>query len=186
MGEELLVVKSKQDIEQMRSENPGKEVVSYLIPAAILECDKFDLLIELVSGGVVIDIDSSNIIYPPSLDEMSMNELTILEQGMKLDSFNAKEVQQGINFFKVEAILSDMVKRKLVTIKDNKYQVGDRFRFLYHPEKYSGSFIPEKMEVDGTKMEPKVKIADVRDMIDRVVKVNTVKECWIYYHKVKK
>ncbi|MBW3012200.1 hypothetical protein KY311_03370 [Candidatus Woesearchaeota archaeon] len=187
MGEELLVVKSKQDTNALRKMNQGREIASYLIPAVVFECEKFDLLIELVTGGVVVDIENSKVIVPPSLDEISMNELTILEQGMKHESFKPKDVaaSAGINFFKSEALISDMVKRKLVTIEDGNFKVGDRFKFLYHPEKYSFDVNIEKKNVDGKKLEPKVNIAQLREMVEKVAKINAEKQCWINYHKVK-
>jgi len=185
MGEELLVVKSSQDLEKLKKENPGKEIVSYLIPAAVIDCGDYDLLVELVKGGVVVDIDSSYIVNFVSLEELSMNEISVLEQGIKLGSFTANDIKLDMNHFRVESLLMDLVRKELLTVDDKRYKVGHRFRLIYHPEDYAIDVIPETIEVEGIKLEAKSKIYEVKDRINRIAKVNNLKECWILYHKAK-
>jgi len=185
MKEKLPVVKPKTIIEGLKQENPGVEIVSYLIPAAVFNCSSFNLLVELVTGGVVVDIDSNNVINIPGLDEISMNELAILEQGFKLGKFTTKDISLGMNSFRVESILSDLLHKKLVTIIDKEYEVTDRFKILHNTKDYATKETIKIQEVEGTKLDAKISLAQVRERIGSMVKVYNVEECWILYHKLK-
>jgi len=185
MAEELLVVKSNQDLDKLKMQNISKEIVTYLIPAVIVDCGEFELLAELVRGGIVVDIDTSRIVDFISLEELSMNELNVLEQGMMLGKFTANDIKTELNYFRLEAMFLDLIKRELLTLEDNKYKVSDRVQFVYHPEDYATDVIPETIEVEGKKLDAKTTVHAVKDRINRIAKVNNYKECWILYYKAK-
>jgi hypothetical protein len=181
MAEKLPVVKS--GINQPEKKNLGEKIVSYLIPAAVFDCGSFKLLVELVTGGVVVDIDSSYVVNIPGLDEISMNELSVMEQGFKLGRFTAKDISLGVNSFRVESIIADLLAKKLVTIVDKKYEVTDRFKIMYNIENYAANREVVVEEVDGTKLDAKVPLARIRERIEGIIRINDTKECWILYRK---
>jgi len=185
MKEKLPVIKSKITIEKLKQENPNAQVFSYLIPAVLFDCGSFRLLVELVKGGIVTDVDSGNVVNLPGLDEISMNELSILEQGFKLGEFTPKEISLGLNSFRVEGILSDLLNKKLVTISNQKYKVTDRFKILYNTKNYATKEKIELEEVEGIKIDTKIPLLQIKERINSLVKVDNEERCWILYHKLK-
>jgi hypothetical protein len=185
MKEKLPVIKSSITEEKLREQNPKAGIVSYLIPAVVFDCGKYKLLVELVSGGIVIDIDSSSIIRLPGLDEISMNELAVLEQGFQLGQFSGDDIKLNVSQEKVESILSGLLSKKLVMLQNKKYAVTDRFKILYNTGDYATKEKIVTEEVEGTKIDAKFSVGKIKERIDSIVKVYGEQECWILYNRFK-
>jgi hypothetical protein len=173
----------KEKLQVIKSKAAEQEGFPYLIPAVMLDCGAFRLLVELVTGGIVADIDSSKIIKLPGLDEISMNELALLEQAHRLGSFTAGQISLGMNTFRVESIISDLLGKNLLTICDQKYRVTDRYNIMINIEKYATSCKISAEEVEGTKLDAKVPVGKIVERIDSIVKVLNTEQCWILHKK---
>jgi hypothetical protein len=184
--ENLAVVKGKKTKEQIMNSKKGK-LTTYLIPAVFFECGSFNLLAECVTGGVVVDIDSSRIVNPPGLDKVSMNEVAVLEQGYTLGKFSAADISVGLSSVRVESILSGLLSKSLIFRDNGMYEVSDSYKIVHDAKNYATEETPIIEAVDTascTKLSPKFLVHQMAEKIGNLAKFNNMQECWIVYYKV--
>jgi hypothetical protein len=159
-----------------------------LVPAYLLSCsDKdlnFNVLVEMVNGEVVTDIESCATKSLPDFSKLSPKEIKLLQAGFKLGRFDEADLARAGQSLDIGNSLNNLVSLGFIMKKDNKYTLSSRFIFS-HLSKCACYEKIEYQKVDySIKLTPKTDIDAVKDSVSRFVNVLDVKECYIVRYDV--
>ncbi|MCK4670872.1 MAG: hypothetical protein KAT43_06770 [Nanoarchaeota archaeon] len=188
MGE--LVIMPDKSLEELQILNPYKELKSYLIPAVMLDTDNFEILIELIQGTIVIDIETANMVKIVGPSDMTAAEFNVLKQGMQFEWFNTSNIQIGLSEFRLRNILDNMCKKDLLLYQDRKYKVCPGFLFQFYPEKFA--IQKELVEISDIKalkakeLPANISVDDAKQKIGNFISINKTFPCYILHHYMEK
>lgn len=188
MGE--LVIMPDRSLEELQILNPHREFKSYLIPAVMLDTDDFSVLVELVQGTVVLDIENAKMVRIVGPSDMTAAEFNVMKQGMQHEWFDESHIRIGLSEFRLRNILDNMCKKDLLLWKDRKYKVCDGFLFQFFPEKFS--FRKELVEIrdikslKAKKLPANTTAEEAKQTIGNFISINRTFPCHILYHYMEK
>ncbi len=177
---------SAQDIRLM-NDSPV-DVKTYLVPSVMLDCkdstSEFRLLVDLVKGEIISDIDESVTFKLPNIKGLSATERQVLSVGKIMKSFTPADVmiKIGIEFARATNICEDL-KKKGVLAFNEKYSIMpglqiDLSRCQTHL-KVEYKNIPHEAKIDK-----RIEIEEVKSKIKELVEIKDAVECFIAWHKV--
>ena len=160
------------------------EVETNLIPCKLITCtDKtgeYNLLIELLEGGVVVNKDDFKTKFIPNMDKLTKTQINILKRAFKVKTFTEKELNGD---FKKE--LTGLKTKQYLVEKEGVYKLSDKYIFskLHHYKNLSS------IEYDTVKYDNKliseVEPDEVKKILSRFTEVNSEKDCFLINYKTK-
>ena len=182
----LPLIKPKISPNEIRlmSDKPIREIKTYLIPALQINCDRFNILIELVQGKVIQNIDSDSAADVPDLSKLSPNQLGILSIALELKEFGmAHIINKGFEFHHTQNILKDLIKQDLIICENQTYKLNPNLALNLEKFNFFGRIEFDNIEYD-TKISPKITKEETISKIKPLTKIQDSRECFIVWHKV--
>ncbi len=157
-----------------------------LIPATLFKCVKkgreFSLLIDLVVGHVITDINKEEHIPIVDITHLSAIQLEILDKALKLITFNAELLakETSHSLVKIESLLDTFTKTGFFTQKNRSFVINKHLRLISHPEDFAfyGKPIAEKITYNG-KLKAIIHTDDMRKKLGMFVDIKEISYCWI-------
>ncbi|MBD3204174.1 DUF87 domain-containing protein [Candidatus Woesearchaeota archaeon] len=180
----LPIIKPKITVKDLKlmSEKPVKNVITDLVPGYLFMCSeknkKFNLLIEMLNGQVVVDLDSFETKSLPKLDKLTKQEILILQKAFKLKKFRLENLIQKTSL-KAEDLIKELVKKGLLKQSNDTITLSDKYIF----SQLSKNACFEKIrfiEINyEKKYEPKISIDKVKENLSRFSQIDDQRECFI-------
>jgi len=185
----LIVPKlTPKDIKLMS--NGDTEIETLIVPCMMFLCDRngqeFNILVEMVNGGVVLDIEDIRIrtAYLPELHSLSQEELQALEKAFKLKRFTLESYVQGTGTgLDVKRVLDSLTAKGYLLNKFGNYELSDRY-ILTDLSKHAFFQKIEYQRIDTGRMLPKkVRIDSMKALVGRFTKVKDQRECYLVHYQ---
>ena len=180
---------SKRDLELM-SERTIKEIKTYLIPAVIVSCrsknERYELLIEMIKGRIVIDIQSSNSINIPIFSDITPLQMQVLNLSNELKGVTNADIMMKLNqdFGTSIDLIQRLCKLGYLEVTPNKKYILSK-NIAFDLDLFKTNERPEYMNVTyDKKLEPKINIDEIKERITKLVDVTDIKNCFIEWHSV--
>ncbi|MBN2457715.1 ATP-binding protein [Candidatus Woesearchaeota archaeon] len=182
---------SKDDIRLMSEEDV--KISTVLIPCMMFLCRnrsaEFNLLVEMLNGSVVIDIDDVRIksAFLPELDKLSREELKMLETGFKLKEFSTTDLikKAGLPIDSAH-IVEELVKKGYFahSEKQGEYVLSERY-VLSNLSRHAFYKKIEFSQVDfEKKLEKKQRVDTVKAKLSKFTDVIDQRECFLMHYSV--
>ncbi len=176
---------TKKDIKLM-SEKPIETIETQLIPCAMAFCKgktDFRLVMELVNGNIVTNIDAEETAALPDLSKLTINELKVLKECYHLKEFTPEDIKEP-SVVRVEAYVQMLASKGYLISKGNKYVLNPGI-ILNELSNYANydSISLVKMSFD-TKLKPRLSLDAARERLSNFVKVEEMRECYLVHFKV--
>lgn len=172
----------------LMSEKKIKQVHTMLIPAFLFRCEekesKYNLLVEMIDGDIVVDIDSYKKKKLPELQKLSKIELKVLQAAHTLKRFSEVAIRKktGIGF-DTKDVLKSLIEKGFIALNGGDYYVTDAF-ILSKLLKYGCNNKIQFKSIDFTKkFEKKARLDVVKARLSRFTNVIDQQECFIIQYK---
>lgn len=171
---------SLQDLKLMADgEVTGERTL--LVPAYLFACKekekKYNILVDMTSGGVVTDLDEGKAALLPDLSMLSRTQVRILMQAPKLGQFTKERLIQALKAnADVEEDLHDLVENGYLSEETGAYSLTDRF-ILSKLSKYAVYAPVEYAKVQGEQLEATSSLDEVKAQLARFTTVLDQQEC---------
>ncbi|MBN1502575.1 ATP-binding protein [Candidatus Woesearchaeota archaeon] len=189
--QELLpIIKPKitpKDIELM-SDKEIENIQLTLVPGYLFLCSEkdqeYNILIEMVEGEVVVDIEQFTTRKLPELDRLDKKEVRILQLAYKLKKFREGDlIKQGLSL-DIKESLNGLVKKGFIQ-KDEHYKLSDKY-ILSHLSKNACYQKIKFLKINcQNKLEPKANLDKVKEMLSKFTTIKDQRECFIVKYDVK-
>ncbi|MBU0980072.1 MAG: ATP-binding protein [Nanoarchaeota archaeon] len=179
---------TQKDIRLMEDE--VQKITTTLIPAYLFHCqgdDRFNLLVEMMDGQVVKDIDTLATASLPRLDRMSPKELFSLKHAYRLKEFTVEEfIKKTGSGLDAQSALAALHDKGFLDMDKKRFKVTDNF-ILSNLEKFRSFAKIEFKKVNyDEKKKPRANLDKVKDHLSRFTTVLDQKECYIVKYKQEK
>ncbi len=173
---------SRKDVVMM-SDKPVVSVNTVLVPAFQLVCrsgdDVFKLLVERVSGRVVVDKDSFVLKRIPDFSSLSSLELRILRVVYKSKGLSWDELASLVGSVDIKADASNLIANSYLVENNGFVSVNDDFVFTKLQKLASFDEISYESIPYNVKDDPLLSIDDVKSIVSDFVKVDDFYSCFI-------
>jgi len=187
-GELLNVIlprNSKKDIELM-SDKKIKEIKTNLIPCLFVNCNDFNLLVNLNTGELVKDVNfGRGTSFTPKID-LSPQQKRVFDAALTMNTFTSAEIfsKTGLQFSDVYDVVMSLVKKGYVVQEGNKYKLSQPFSLKLH--EYACYVSPDFSRVEyDNKLEKKYNSEEVLRFLENLTKIKSSKECYLVVYDVK-
>lgn len=174
---------SEKDIELM-SERPISSINKILLPGMLFLCDtgknKFNLLVSLVDGAIVTNVDTMKTSYIPELDKLNPQELQTLELAFKLKKFTEQQAISKTGNLKITDFLKSLLQKQYLMLHDSGHiTLSDRY-VLSNLSNYACYSKIEFSDAPGaTKSKKGISVDKIKDKLNNFVNVVDQRECFI-------
>ena len=188
---------SKKDV-MLMNENV-RDVKTYLVPCVLLNLshgqmnnntinnnnisnNNYQLLIELVEGHIIKDLDNKEFSKVPEFRSLSDSELKVVSYALTKESFNAADLMNvDISFIRADGLLKSLVNKQVLVKDGISYGLNENYKinkksFLRQPE-----FVAFDYDV---KVKSKINKEEIINNLSRIAKVKEVKECYVVHYEV--
>ncbi|MBU0535531.1 MAG: ATP-binding protein [Nanoarchaeota archaeon] len=175
---------SKKDL--MLMNDTQIKINTYLVPSVIFTCyteGEFRILVDLINGKIIKDIDNDISYDLPDLSNLSPNEMETIK--MK-DDFTAADVmlRKGMDFSSAMNLCETMASKGYLEKIDNKYRTKQGM--MIDIIKCNTFKDVEYKNVDyERKLEKKIEIDEIKQKLSKLTEIKDHKECFIVWHKIK-
>ena len=185
----LPIIKPKVTLKDIRIMNGDSEVQTMIVPCMMFLCDRngreFNILIDMVHGGVVVDIEDTKIktSFLPKFHELSQEELKVLETAFKLKRFNLETfVQKSGMGLDSKALLDTLTVKEYLLNKFGNYEISEKF-ILSDIAKYAFFSKIEYHRIDTGKMlKKKQRIDTVKALLSKFTRIKDQRECYLIHY----
>jgi hypothetical protein len=171
----------KKDIKLM-SEKPVEKIDTILIPAVMLFCKgktEFKLLVELVNGEIIINIDTLESVKLPELEKLTPNEIALLRECYKKQEFILEDLS-GSELFRVQNYLNMLFsKGYIIKSPNNKFKINEKFALKDLSNYASYEDISMSKISFEERVTAKLSINDIKEHFLKFVKVDAAQECYL-------
>ncbi|MFW6046417.1 MAG: ATP-binding protein [Candidatus Woesearchaeota archaeon] len=175
---------TKKDLKLMSVEKL-KKIETHLHPAFIFSCEsndkKFKLLVEMVKGNIIVDIDEFETKILPSIDSLNSSEIKVLEKAYELSEFSFEDFTSKSGFgFDSKEILNSLCKKDFLNKnKEDGFEVNSKI-ILSNLDEYSFHKDIEFKSINyDLELDSKVSVDDIKDELENFVSVKDTKEGFI-------
>ena len=175
---------TKKDLKLMSVEEL-KKIETHLHPAFIFSCESqdknFKLLVEMVKGNIIVDIDEFETKILPSIDSLSSSEIKVLEKAYQLSKFSFEDFTSKSGFgFDSKEVLNSLCKKDFLNKgNEGKYEVNSKI-ILSNLDEYSTHKDIEFKSINyDLELDSKVSVDDIKDELENFVSVKDTKEGFI-------
>lgn len=188
----LAVIKPKISLKEIElmSEQKISKAHTHLVPCTKILCERrgmeFSLLIDLVNGQVVRDVEQNISIPLPDLNGLNTEELKILDAALHVRMFSFSQIRTRMQLNLTKNSFKRLVKKELLREIDNEqYQITDHMQLLINPKEFE-SFV--KIEYASIaydkKLDIKFPIDEIKNRLNRFVDVKDTKECFLMRYEI--
>ncbi|MFH1398704.1 MAG: ATP-binding protein [Candidatus Woesearchaeota archaeon] len=172
----ILPFTSKKDLELMSEGNA--KISTTLIPAVLLDCGDFRMLIDLAKGQIIHDVEKQGIDIP-NLGVLSPSEMKILQVCKDLSNFSPADVmaKAQVDFSLANSVCNNLHKKGLL-VKNGKYNLKDGLVFDLGKYQFTRNIEYKSVDYDK-KLTTCFTVASVKERLRDFVKVKSEKECFI-------
>ncbi len=190
--EQLALVKGKTSLKDLHIIHDKDVIIkTRIIPAVMFNCKRkdveFNLLVDLVSGKVVCNLDNDFKVKITDLTTFSKEQVLIMEKALHLVNFTSFAIAQHskMEIADVENLANIFVKEDLFSFNGSNYTINDHLRLISHPQDYScfEQVVYEGIEYD-LKFDSAISIEEIKRKLDTFIDVIDSKECFIVDYKV--
>lgn len=181
--EMLSVIKPSISVSDFKIMNDADEVRTILIPAYQFRCKdnqgEFFLLLELVSGKVVTDLDSFELKNLPDFSKLEREDIMLLKHSFVLKNFNLDKLSKKAGRLVEKKELQNLINQTYVLGNNDDYRINEQFLFtkLRNAANFSKSEYL-RMDVDS-KQEARISVDQLRDKLSKLVPVIDTTECYL-------
>ncbi len=189
----LPLIKPKLSEKDLRliSYEPVTKIDTVLIPGILVKCRRkdyeFNLLIELINGKVIEDVDKFKVLNIIDLSKFSVAEVQVLETGLHMYSFTESMVtnKTGLGVTKVQNILNLLYNENVLTRKNEYYTISHDTTLISHPQDYSYNENIKYESIEFNEKEDKVvSVDDVKKKLNQFLDIVDVKDCFVIRYEV--
>jgi len=176
---------SKEDFILMQSDQ--KEIKTRLIPAVLFNCEtkssNFKILVELIEGKIILNIDTLKSARLPDLSKLSVQEIQALSQAFKLKKFTITEyIKTTGSALDSQMILASLLKKEFL-IKDNMGYRLNKEIVLGSLNEYA---FYDEVKIEPTKIQPEIQkksVDQIKEQLSNFTRVIDFSNCNIvnYY-----
>ncbi len=181
---------SKKDLKLISSE-PVQRIDTVLIPASLIRCRRkdheFNILVELVKGKVVEEIDKMKTMEIIDLGKFSIAEVQVLETGLHLYTFTESMItnKTGLGITKVQNILNLLYNEGVLDKNNEYYSISHDTTLISHPHDYSYNEEIKYESVDFNEKEEKIKsVEEIKKKLNQFVDIVEDKDCFIVKYEI--
>jgi uncharacterized protein len=161
-----------------------------LLPCTLFLCEskgkEFNLLVEMVNATIVQAVDAGQIRSAalPLLEQLSREELRVLQEAYKHQSFSIAEFIQKTGLpLETESLLKGLVDRGYLRYENQNYQVSDRY-ILSDLSKHAWTTKIEQTTVSyDSLLEKKQRIDIIKQKLTKFATVKDQRECYLVYYR---
>ncbi|MBN2423234.1 ATP-binding protein [Candidatus Woesearchaeota archaeon] len=177
---------TKKDLKIM-SDREIKGIETTLIPGYLILCsekrNEFNLLIEMINGDVIIDLDNFKTKKLPSLENLSSDEIRVLHTAFKFKNFEEEDLIKKLSF-NAGNIIEGLIKKKLLVKTGNKISLSDEYIFSH----LSNNACFEKIqfvEINyNNRLNRKISIDRIKENISKFCTIKDMRECYILRYDI--
>ncbi len=166
-------------------------VKTVLIPCELFLCEsksrEFNLLIEMVNGSIVQDIEGIKIrsAFLPELSSLAREELKILETAFRLKRFTSDElIKKTGSSLDAAGVLGSLAEKGYLIKNGDTYEISERY-ILSDLAKHAFYSRIEFVKVDYEEILPKKQRIDViKAKLSRFTQIKDHRECFLVHHTV--
>ena len=176
-GELLQVIKQKTSEEDLKL--LGEDVKRKLIPCLYLQCNDFNLLVNMNTGKLINDVESGNGKDVIRKIELSPQQRKVFNSAMTLKEFTAAELfsKSGVQFSEIYDIIGILVNKGYFVKEGNKFRLSNSFNLT--PEEFNVYDKPDYHRIEGEKLDKKFNVYDIVNFLNNFIKIDNQKECWL-------
>jgi len=177
-----------KDIKLMSEKDVKIETI--LVPCVMFLCQRngreFSLLVEMVKGSVVLDIEQAKIktAYLPELDKLESQELKVLEKAFKQKTFSIESFIKSTGMpLDTEKTIKTLAAKGYLLNKYGNYEISDTY-ILTDIAKHAFFQKIEFLRTDVKKVLPKkARIDSMKAKLGKFTTVKDQRECYlVHYH----
>jgi DNA helicase HerA-like ATPase len=180
--EMLSVIKPTISINDFKIMNDAENVQTNLIPAYQFRCKdsqgEFFLLVELVNGKVITDIDTFEAKKLPDFTSLERQDIMLLKHGYVLKNFSLEQISKKVGRLIEKKELQNLLLKAYLVSKNGSFMINDEFLFtkLRNAANFSK---PEYLRLDANKREGRLSADQIREKISKLVPVVDSTECYV-------
>ncbi len=168
----------------------GKEKIDpFLIPGLLVSYEKdkhnFNLLIELIKGHIVKNIDNKDTLPIPEI-KLSNSQKDFFSSISSLQKFDLAILNQKTKepILKLKQYLDFFIQIKIIKREGEKYLFTEQGEFLKNPEKFDFNDKIQFSQINyKSKLKPKLTKEDIRKKLS-FLDIKEIKECFLVYYKI--
>lgn len=167
---------SRKDAELM-ADGPIEE---QLVPGYVFVCkdkETFKLLVEMVDGEVVVNLDEFVTARLPDLRSLSRLQVKILQVAPSLGTFTLDELAEKVGTLDLEDAVSDLVEKEYLA-DDNGYCLTNRY-VLAKLSTYANYGKVEYEKSSAPQLDAGVSLDEIKELLSRFTSVIDHQECFI-------
>ncbi|MFP4568234.1 MAG: ATP-binding protein [Candidatus Woesearchaeota archaeon] len=174
---------------KIMSEKTIKEINNVLIPCKKINCEdktgKYDLLIELITGDIIINKDEHETKKIPDLKDLDSIEINILRYAFTQKQFTQEEIIQKLGLgLDAKEKLNILERKKFLEKKENKYELSQKYIFSKLAKCANHDEIKFE-QINYTKeLEPQINIDDLFDKLKRFTNIKDHTDCYIIKYEI--
>lgn len=175
---------SKKDI-QLMSNKEIKEIKTSLIPCLFINCQDFNLLVNLHNGELVNDFEKGKGTFFSPKIELSPNQRRIFDAALLMKSFTSAEIfaKTGVQFSDVYDAVTALVRKGYFVQEGNKYRLAQTFNLDF--EDYACYVSPDFSRIDyDEKLEKNHNPEEILRFLENYCKTKNSKECYLVVYGV--
>ena len=175
---------SKKDI-QLMSDKEIKEIKTSLIPCLFINCQDFNLLVNLNNGELVNDFEKGKGTFFSPKIELSPNQRRIFDAALIMKSFTSAEIfaKTGVQFSDVYDAVTALVRKGYFVQEGNKYRLAQIFSLDF--EDYACYVSPDFSRVSyDSKLEKSYNSDEVLRFLSNFISVKGSKECYLIAYNI--
>lgn len=189
----MLVIEPKisaRDI--MLMENKPVKVSTMLAPCILMRCnqgsDDFNLLIDLNEGTIISDVDKNRAydITKTRIKDLSPQQNRVFQTALKLGVFRPAELfaKSGVQFSDLYDLITVLAGKGYLVKEGENYRIAEQLSIFSNLQKLACYAKAEykKLNYDA-KLESRLELDKVKDLIARFAQIKSVKECWLVRYK---
>ncbi|MBS3141325.1 DUF87 domain-containing protein [Candidatus Woesearchaeota archaeon] len=184
-GELLNIIKQNYSLEDVKIMNENKEVKTILTPCLLLNCNDFNILINLNNGEIIKDLETGKGIKITSNVELSPQQKRIFDIALTLKEFTAAEIfsRSQVQFSEIYDTLNSFIQKNYIAKEGAKYKVTNSFNINF--SEYISYAKPEYAKVKYDKILDKTENPEqLKHFLQTFLKIKSSKECFLVKYEI--
>ncbi|MGM5480632.1 MAG: ATP-binding protein [Nanobdellota archaeon] len=178
---------SKKDLKLM-STKPISHIETVLYPAYLLSCKEnntsFSLLVNRVSGTVVIDKDTFQNVSIPPVSSLSSSQLQVLQYIFNNQPVNNQVLKNNVVISPEDPSYADLLEKNLIVLKDGSASLNPSFLFEKLSTVKTFAVIDHKSIYYDEKKEPSYSYENIVELLKPFTTITDHSNCFIVSYEV--
>lgn len=188
--EMIQIIKPKVSINDLKimNEKPVKDILIKLVPSYLFLCIEkdfeFNLLVEMINGNIITNVEDYTIKKLPELDKLTNEEINVLKLAYAKKTFSEEDlIKKGLSFD--SDVLSKLAAKGFIEKKDKQsFILGKKYIFS-KLSKYACFLKPDFEKINyNEKLEKCLDLDAVKEKISKFTKVLDQQECYVAKYQI--